>query len=108
MKRHNNLPTIWCPGCGLGTDMRSVVKAMDECQLDPDKTVLVSGIGCSSRMPAYVKTNGVHTTHGRALAFATGIKLARPDLTVIVTILSGVSYLRMARGVLSQTSRSDS
>ena len=82
--RVENLPTIWCAGCGLGTDMRSIVKAFDTLELDPDMTVLVSCIGCSSRMPAYVNMNTVHTTHGRALAFATGIKLARPELTVVV------------------------
>lgn len=82
--RVENLPTIWCSGCGLGTDMRSIVKAFEILNLDPDKTVLVSGIGCSSRMPAYVNVNTVHTTHGRAIAFATGIKLARPELTVVV------------------------
>jgi len=82
--RLENLPTIWCAGCGLGTDMRSIVKAFDTLELDPDMTVLVSGIGCSSRMPAYVDVNTVHTTHGRAIAFATGIKLANHDLNVIV------------------------
>ncbi|MEP0815327.1 MAG: 2-oxoacid:ferredoxin oxidoreductase subunit beta [bacterium] len=87
--RVENLPTIWCSGCGLGTDMRSIVKAFEQCELDADKTVLVSGIGCSSRMPSYVDTNCVHTTHGRALAFATGIKLARPDLTVVVVMGDG-------------------
>ncbi len=82
--RVENLPTIWCSGCGLGTDMRSIVKAFEILNLDPTKTVLVSGIGCSSRMPAYVNVNTVHTTHGRAIAFATGIKLANPELTVVV------------------------
>lgn len=82
--RVENLPTIWCSGCGLGTDMRSIVKAFEIMELNPSKTVLVSGIGCSSRMPAYVNVNTVHTTHGRAIAFATGIKLANPELTVVV------------------------
>lgn len=87
--RFEDLPSIWCMGCGLGTDMRSIVKAFDKCNLDRSKTVVVSGIGCSSRMTAYIDANTVHTTHGRALAFATGIKLAKPDLTVVVLMGDG-------------------
>jgi 2-oxoglutarate ferredoxin oxidoreductase subunit beta len=87
--RVENLPTIWCAGCGLGTDMRAIVKAMSDLKLDKNRTVVVSGIGCSSRTPGYVDTNTVHTTHGRALAFATGIKLADPTLTVVVVMGDG-------------------
>lgn len=82
--RVGNLPHIWCPGCGHGILMRNVAKAIDNLGLDRDEVVLVSGIGCSSRIAGYMDFNTMHTTHGRAIAFATGIKLARPELKVIV------------------------
>lgn len=82
--RTDNLPHIWCPGCSHGIVTRALVKAVDDLGLDKDNTVIVSGIGCSSRAPGYLDFNTVHTTHGRALAFATGIKLAYPKLKVIV------------------------
>lgn len=85
--RLDKLPHIWCPGCGHGTVMRAVVKAIDELGLNKDDVCIVSGIGCSSRAPGYLDFNTLHTTHGRALAFATGVKLANPNLKVIV--LSG-------------------
>lgn len=78
------LPTIWCPGCAHGIVTKALVQAVSVLELDPEKTVLVSGIGCASRATGYLNFGTVHTTHGRALAFATGIKLARPELTVIV------------------------
>ncbi|TYP54326.1 2-oxoacid:ferredoxin oxidoreductase subunit beta [Thermosediminibacter litoriperuensis] len=82
--RIDKLPHIWCPGCGHGIITGAVVRAIDNLKLDKDKICIVSGIGCSSRAPGYLNFNTLHTTHGRALAFATGIKLARPDLKVIV------------------------
>ncbi|NLW40086.1 MAG: 2-oxoacid:ferredoxin oxidoreductase subunit beta [Tissierellia bacterium] len=82
--RTETLPHIWCPGCGNGTVTRAIVKAIDNLGLDQDQVCIVSGIGCSSRAAGYLDFNTVHTTHGRALAFATGIKLANPKLTVIV------------------------
>ncbi len=82
--RADKLPHIWCPGCGHGILMRSVSQAIHNLNLDKDKVCIVSGIGCSSRAPGYMDFNTLHTTHGRALAFATGIKLARPELEVIV------------------------
>ena len=82
--RANHLPQIWCQGCGNGIILRDVVKAIDELQLDMDKTVIVSGIGCSARAAGYLNFLTLHTTHGRAVAFATGIKMARPELNVIV------------------------
>lgn len=82
--RVNRLPHIWCPGCGHGILMRDVAQAIDNLDLDPAKVVIVSGIGCSSRAAGYMHYNTLHTTHGRAIAFATGVKLANPDLTVIV------------------------
>jgi 2-oxoglutarate ferredoxin oxidoreductase subunit beta len=77
-------PTIFCDGCGIGNVLQYTLWAIDNLGLDMDRTVFVSGIGCSSRLPGYIKADGLHTTHGRALAFATGVKVANPDLTVIV------------------------
>lgn len=82
--RDDKLPHIWCPGCGHGIVMQSAVRAIHKLGLNPDKVAIVSGIGCSSRAPGYMDFNTLHTTHGRALSFATGIKLARPELEVIV------------------------
>ncbi|MBE5901570.1 MAG: 2-oxoacid:ferredoxin oxidoreductase subunit beta [Lachnospiraceae bacterium] len=82
--RPEHLPHIWCPGCGNGILMRDVAQAIDNLGLDHDKVVIVSGIGCSSRAAGYMDFNTIHTTHGRAIAFATGIKLANPELEVIV------------------------
>lgn len=82
--RTDRLPHIWCPGCGIGTVFSSCLTAIKESKIDPKKIVMVSGIGCSGRAAGYIKLDSFHTTHGRAIPFATGLKLARPDLTVIV------------------------
>ena len=82
--RLDKMAHIWCPGCGHGIIMQSTIRAIHKLGLDPDKTVIVSGIGCSSRAPGYMDFNTLHTTHGRALPFATGVKLANPELKVIV------------------------
>ncbi len=82
--RMDKFPHIWCPGCGNGIVLKAMVRAIDSCGLDKDNTVIVSGIGCSSRAPGYMDFNTLHTTHGRALAFATGVKVAKPSLNVIV------------------------
>jgi 2-oxoglutarate ferredoxin oxidoreductase subunit beta len=82
--RKDRLPHIWCPGCGIGTIFSSCLMAIKESGLDINKYVMVSGIGCSGRAAGYVKLDSFHTTHGRAIPFATGIKLANPDLNVIV------------------------
>ena len=82
--RTHKLPHIWCPGCGHGIILGAALRAMDRLELDPKKTVVVSGIGCSARTTAYTNCNTFQTTHGRALTFASGIKMVRPDLTVIV------------------------
>ena len=84
LRPHKKFPNLWCPGCGNGVVMSSLVRAIDKLGLDRDEIALVSGIGCSSRMPVYLDFQALHTTHGRALAFATGVKFARPDLKVIV------------------------
>ncbi|HOV65657.1 MAG TPA: 2-oxoacid:ferredoxin oxidoreductase subunit beta [Bacillota bacterium] len=82
--RVNKMPHIWCPGCGHGIVTQAIIRAVDELGIDTEKTVVVSGIGCSSRAPGYMNFDTLHTTHGRAIAFATGIKMARPELRVIV------------------------
>ncbi|MCS7110918.1 MAG: 2-oxoacid:ferredoxin oxidoreductase subunit beta [Ignisphaera sp.] len=74
----------WCPGCGNFGILTAVIRAFEELSLDPSKTVIVSGIGCSGKTPHFVNVNGVHTLHGRAIPFAMGIKLANPQLTVVV------------------------
>ena len=85
------LPHMWCPGCGIGTTVNCFARAVSECGLDLDKIAIVSGIGCTGRMSGYVDFNTLHTTHGRAPAFATGLKMARPDMTVIVVMGDGDS-----------------
>ncbi|KAA0006304.1 MAG: 2-oxoacid:ferredoxin oxidoreductase subunit beta [Thermoplasmata archaeon] len=82
--REGMWPTIFCNGCGNGVVLEYTFWALEELGWDMDKVVFVSGIGCSSRLPGYINADGLHTTHGRALAFATGIKAANPDLNVIV------------------------
>lgn len=82
--RLNKFPHIWCAGCGHGIVLKAVLRAVDRVGLAKDDTVMVSGIGCSSRGPGYVDFNTLHTTHGRAIAFATGVKMAKPELNVLV------------------------
>ena len=82
--RQNHLPHLWCPGCGNGIAMKAIVQAVEKKGWSQDNTVIVSGIGCSSRASGYMDFDTLHTAHGRAIPFATGIKLANPDLNVIV------------------------
>ncbi|MDI9632781.1 MAG: thiamine pyrophosphate-dependent enzyme [Methanolinea sp.] len=82
--RVDRLPHIYCAGCGNGTVINCTLSAVDQMGWKKEETVFVSGIGCSSRAPGYIVTDSLHTTHGRALAFATGIKLANPSLNVVV------------------------
>lgn len=89
--RSNKLPHIWCPGCSNGIVMRAIVKALDNLNMNKDDVCIVSGIGCSSRATGYLDFNTLHTTHGRALSFATGIKMANPKLEVIVITGDGDS-----------------
>ena len=84
-------PHFLCPGCGHGMAVRAMLWAVAELGISKDNLAIVSGIGCSGRMGAYVDANTFHVTHGRPLAFATGLKLARPDLTVIVITGDGDS-----------------
>jgi 2-oxoglutarate/2-oxoacid ferredoxin oxidoreductase subunit beta len=82
--REEMMPHIWCPGCGNGIVLNCFTHALDELKTDLDKLVIVSGIGCIGRTAGYINTDSFHTTHGRALAFATGVKLANPDLEIVV------------------------
>jgi 2-oxoglutarate ferredoxin oxidoreductase subunit beta len=82
--RAQMMPHIWCTGCGNGVVLNCFAHALDELQFDLDKLVVVSGIGCIGRTAGYVNADSFHTTHGRALAFATGVKLANPELEVMV------------------------
>ncbi|MDD2221611.1 MAG: 2-oxoacid:ferredoxin oxidoreductase subunit beta [Clostridia bacterium] len=85
----DNLPHIWCAGCGNGIVMSAFARAYDKLGLDKDKTVGVSGIGCSSRITGYLDLNTLHTAHGRALPFATGVKMTRPEFAVFVFMGDG-------------------
>lgn len=87
--RPNKLPHIWCPGCGHGIVLKALLRAIDKSGLSKDQICMVSGIGCSSRTPGYVDFNTLHTLHGRALAFATGVKFAKPEMKVIVVTGDG-------------------
>jgi 2-oxoglutarate ferredoxin oxidoreductase subunit beta len=82
--RSERLPHIWCAGCGIGTVFGSVMAAIQKSGYDLDKTAIVSGIGCTARMAGYIQLDSFHTTHGRAIPFATGLKLANPELKVLV------------------------
>ncbi|MBM4235324.1 MAG: 2-oxoacid:ferredoxin oxidoreductase subunit beta [Firmicutes bacterium] len=87
--RTKKLPHIWCPGCGNGIVTAALVRAIERAGYDQREVVIVSGIGCSSRAAGYLNFNTLHTTHGRALAFATGLKMARPELTLFVIMGDG-------------------
>ena len=82
--RYAPFPTTWCPGCGDGVILKSIAMALNDLDTDPNNIAVVSGIGCSGRMSTFFNTNTLHTTHGRALTFATGIKMSNPEKTVIV------------------------
>jgi 2-oxoglutarate/2-oxoacid ferredoxin oxidoreductase subunit beta len=82
--RMDRIPHIWCPGCGIGTTVNCFTRALIESKIDLASLSLVSGIGCTGRVAGYVKLDSFHTTHGRAIPFATGLKLANPKLNVIV------------------------
>lgn len=89
--RINYLPHIWCPGCGNGTVLNAFVHAFARSNLNKDQTVIVSGIGCSGRITQYLNFDTIHALHGRALPLATGIKLFRPELNVVVFMGDGDS-----------------
>ena len=108
--RTERLPHIWCPGCGIGVAMKCLLMALEELETPLDDVVLVSGIGCSARVASYVKLDAFHTTHGRAIPFATGLKLANPTLNVIVfsgdgdlAAIGGNHFIHAARRNLDLT-----
>lgn len=89
LRHDKKFPGVWCAGCGIGIVMGSLIRAIDDVGLDKNQVAVISGIGCTGRMPVYLDFNTMHTTHGRALAFATGLKLARPEMTVITVMGDG-------------------
>ena len=89
LRHDKKFPHLWCPGCGNGIMLGALIRAIDRVGYEKDDIVLISGIGCSGRLPVYVDFNTLHTTHGRALTFATGVKLAKPRLKVIVVMGDG-------------------
>jgi len=110
LRHHKKFPHVWCSGCGNGIVLGALIRAIERLKLKKDDIVLASGIGCSGRMPTYVDFNTVHTTHGRALTFATGIKLAKPSLNVIAvmgdgdaTAIRGNHFIHAARRNLDLT-----
>jgi 2-oxoglutarate/2-oxoacid ferredoxin oxidoreductase subunit beta len=110
LRHDKKFPHVWCPGCGNGIVLGALIRAIDRTGFEKDQIVLVSGIGCSGRLPVYVDFNTLHTTHGRALTFATGVKLANPKLQVIVimgdgdaTAIGGNHFIHAARRNLNIT-----
>lgn len=110
LRHDKKFPHVWCPGCGNGILLGALIRAIDRTGYEKDEIVLVSGIGCSGRLPVYVDFNTLHTTHGRALTFATGIKLANPKLQVIVimgdgdaTAIGGNHFIHAARRNINLT-----
>jgi 2-oxoglutarate ferredoxin oxidoreductase subunit beta len=89
LRHEKKFPLIWCAGCGNGIILGSIIRAVHSLGFEKDKVAMVSGIGCSGRTSTYVDFNTLHTTHGRALAFATGLKHARPELTTLVVMGDG-------------------
>lgn len=87
--RMEKLPHVWCPGCGHGMITHALACAMAELELDPNQTAVIGGIGCSGRAAFLFEMDAMHTTHGRALVFATGLKLVRPALTIVLTLGDG-------------------
>jgi len=87
--RERFFPHLWCPGCGHGTVLNGLLQAVEKLGLSKNEIVMVSGIGCSARITGYVDFHTLHTIHGRALAFATGVKIARPELNLIVPMGDG-------------------
>lgn len=89
LRHDKKFPHVWCSGCSNGTVLGAIIRAFADMQINRDDYVMVSGIGCSSRMPVYVDLNTLHTLHGRAIAYATGVKLHKPHMKVIVVTGDG-------------------
>ena len=108
--RMDRMPHIWCSTCGIGVTVNCFAKALEKCAIPLDDVVVVSGIGCTGRVAGYVKVDSFHTTHGRAIPFATGLKLANPKLKVIVisgdgdiVAIGGNHFINAARRNLDLT-----
>jgi 2-oxoglutarate ferredoxin oxidoreductase subunit beta len=102
--RQDRIPHIWCPGCGIGTTVNCFARALTDSKMDLDKVAIVSGIGCTGRVAGYMNLDSFHTTHGRAIPFATGLKLANPGMKVVVysgdgdlTAIGGNHFVHAAR-----------
>lgn len=89
LRHSKKFPNVWCAGCGIGIVLGAIIRAVDSLELEKNDVAMISGIGCTGRMPVYVDLNTMHTTHGRALAFATGLKMVKPDIKVIVVMGDG-------------------
>ena len=108
--RERFFPHMWCGGCGHGIVLNNMLRAIDKLGLSRNEIVMVSGIGCSSRISGYVDFHTLHTLHGRALAFATGVKLSKPELNVIVPMgdgdalaIGGNHFIHAARRNIAMT-----
>ena len=89
LRHSKKFPNVWCAGCGIGIVLGTIIRAVDDLGLEKNEVAMISGIGCTGRMPVYVDFNTMHTTHGRALAFATGLKMVKPEMKVIVVMGDG-------------------
>ena len=108
--RPGKLPHIWCPGCGHGIVMKGLIRAIDTLGLEKNNTAIVSGIGCASRLPGYMDFCTLHTAHGRGAAFATGVKMAKPEMNVILvggdgdgTAIGGNHFIHACRRNIDMT-----
>lgn len=108
--RTDRMPHIWCPGCGIGTTVNCFTRALETSDLDLNKVSIVSGIGCTGRVAGYLNLDSFHTTHGRPIPFATGLKLANPELKVVVYsgdgdlfAIGGNHFIHAARRNLDMT-----
>ncbi len=110
LRQKKKFPHVWCPGCSNGIVMGAIIRAVAQLEWKRTNTTMVSGIGCSSRMPVYVDFNTLHSLHGRALAYATGIKMFKPKMDVMVvtgdgdaTAIGGNHFIHAARRNINLT-----
>lgn len=110
LRHDKKFPHVWCPGCSNGIVLGAVIRAIAELELKKDNIAMVSGIGCSSRMPVYADFNTLHSLHGRAIAYATGVKMYKPEMDVVVitgdgdaTAIGGNHFIHAARRNINLT-----